>query len=193
MENGFPQLDVAPKTGDEPFHRDGETLAPKLIDFWRWSASALLSNATRGVLAEYIVACALDVAASGRVEWDAYDLLSPEGAKIEVKSAAYLQSWAHPKLSAIRFDIRPTQLLENGANLVKRQAHVYVFCLLRHTDKTTVDPLNLEQWEFYILPTSVLDEKCATQKTIGLASLLKLHPFRAKYGEIAECIQKQSG
>ena len=43
----------------------------------------------RGLLAEYIVAHALDLADAVRSEWDAYDLLLPNGIKIEVKSRNY--------------------------------------------------------------------------------------------------------
>jgi hypothetical protein len=31
---------------------------------------------------------------------------------------------------------------------IKRHADVYVFALLAHTDKATVDPLSLDQWRF---------------------------------------------
>ncbi len=49
------------KTGSEPL-RDRETpLGPTLLDFWAWSVSDLVSNATRGRLAEFIVAHALDI------------------------------------------------------------------------------------------------------------------------------------
>jgi hypothetical protein len=30
----------------------------------------------------------------------------------------------------------------------KRQADVYVFALLAHEDRTTIDPLDLDQWKF---------------------------------------------
>ena len=33
----------------------------KVIDFWKWSVSDLVSNATRGRLAEFIVAKALKI------------------------------------------------------------------------------------------------------------------------------------
>ena len=54
----------------------------------------MLSNATRGRFAEFIVGTAigLDIKIL-REEWDAYDLLTNYGAKIEIKSAAYIQSW----------------------------------------------------------------------------------------------------
>jgi hypothetical protein len=193
-ETGFPQLKVTKKTGDEPFYQTGSPLNLSLINFWQWSASDLVSNATRGILAEYIVANALGLADGVRAEWDAFDLLTKDGIKIEVKSAAYLQSWYHKKLSAITFSIRPTRLLAASANELaaelRRQADIYVFCVLNHKEKDSLDPLNLEQWEFYFLRASVLNEKIMKQKTIGLASLLKLKPLTAKYEEIAESIQK---
>ena len=48
-------------------------------------------------------------------------------------------------------------------------------------DKDTVNPLDLTQWDFYILDTEVLNKKLPTQKTITLSSLLKLDPVKAKY------------
>jgi len=140
---GFPKLDVKRMTGDERFQRDGQPLGLKLIEFWQWSTSDLVSNATRGILAEYIVATALGVADGTRAEWDGFDLSirSKVGTKvrIEVKSAAYLQSWSHKKFSNIRFGIRPTRKWDPETNElsaeVKRQADIYIFCLLSHKEK----------------------------------------------------------
>lgn len=39
----------------------------------------------------------------GRVEGDAYDVLTPEGLRVEVKSTGYLQAWAQPSHSRISF------------------------------------------------------------------------------------------
>lgn len=192
--DGYAPLIIAPKTGDEHLHAGNQPLDKTLLDFWRWSASDLVSNATRGIFAEYIVASALGLATGVRVEWDAYDLVTPSGVKIEVKSAAYLQTWYHRKLSTIQFRIRPTKVLDSVTNQlsteIKRQADVYIFCLLKHQDKASVDPLNLDQWEFYVLRASVLNAKFPMQKTIGLAALLRLNPCIAKYEEIAACIEK---
>lgn len=74
------------------FHHKSHPLPFTLLDFWRWSCSDLISNATRGILAEYIIAQALGVAKGIRKEWAPYDLLTPEGIRVEVKSAAYIQS-----------------------------------------------------------------------------------------------------
>ena len=39
-----------------------------------------------------------------------------------------------------------------------------------------------------MLPAAVLNERCLTQKRIGLASLLKLGPARVGYGELGEVL-----
>lgn len=189
---GYPAISIEPKSGAERFHNDGQALGTTLLDFWRWSASDLVSNATRGILAEYIVAQALGLATGVRAEWDAYDLVTESGLKVEVKSAAYLQSWFHTTLSAIGFGIRPTLMWSADTNELaserKRQADVYVFCLLVHTEKATIDPLDLRQWTFYVLPSVVLDERCPTQKWIGLSGLLRLEPTESDFNGLASAV-----
>jgi hypothetical protein len=53
---------------------------------------------------------------------------------IEVKSAAYLQTWAQKTLSVISFDIAPTWFWEATTNELateaRRQADLYGFALL---------------------------------------------------------------
>ncbi|MCK8495874.1 hypothetical protein M0L20_28670 [Spirosoma sp. RP8] len=190
----YPALNVSPKTGEEPFLQNGQPLPIRLLDFWRWSASDLASNALRGRLAEYIVAQVLGIRATVRVEWDAYDLLTSRGIRVEVKSAAYLQSWYHKKLSAIKFSIRPTLGWNAGLNAyeteLKRQADVYVFCLLAHRDKATLDPLNLDQWVFYVLATPVLSKACGSQKTITLTRLQQLGALRVPLEELAAVLDR---
>jgi hypothetical protein len=158
-----------------------------------WLASDLVDNALRGVLAEYIVACDLGVSGGVRTEWDAYDLRTSEEIKIEVKSAAYLQSWKQSAPSRICFDVRPTYGWDAATNTTslerKRQADVYVFCLLAHSDKATLDPLDFSQWEFYVLPARLLDERLPTQKIISLAGLLRLAPVKAEFGKIGSTIK----
>lgn len=183
-----------PRTGDEPFMFEGESIGADLLGFWRWAYSDLVSNATRGILAEYIVGLALDcVDGRARAEWDACDLRTPGGDSVEVKSAAYVQTWRQRELSKIRFSIIPTNGWDAASNTVsaerRRQADVYVFCLLAHTHKPTVCPLNLDQWEFYILSTKRLNNLVGDQKTITLASLLKLSPSKAPFAELRRCIQ----
>jgi hypothetical protein len=53
------EIKTKPKSGDERLNLHDNLLQYNLIDFWRWSASDLLSNATRGILAEFIVGTAI--------------------------------------------------------------------------------------------------------------------------------------
>jgi hypothetical protein len=53
-QNRYPPIKVARKTGSERLHNNGKEIPVQIVDFWRWSASDLLSNATRGVFAEFI-------------------------------------------------------------------------------------------------------------------------------------------
>src|SRR5579872_3776587 len=95
------------KSGEERLIYNNQQLKFKLLDFWRWSVSDILSNATRGRLAEFIVATATNMDITEvRDEWSPYDLITPEGVKLEIKSAAYLQSWFQKKFSIISFGIK---------------------------------------------------------------------------------------
>src|SRR5690606_17559862 len=110
--------------------------------------------------------------------WDAFDVKTDNGIKIEVKSAAYIQSWEQRKYSKITFSIKKVRHWDTNVGLsrgeAKRQADVYVFCLLTTKDQTIINPLKMEQWEFYVLPTHKLDNYNRSQTTISLSSLQKL-------------------
>ena len=183
------------KTGLESFHYNSQSLPVTLLDFWQWFGSDVLSNALRGVLAEFIVACDLGCSDSVRQEWSVYDLKTQMGFKVEVKSAAYLQTWRQKKPSPIRFGIAPTYEQVNTvegcwkqSKVLKREADVYVFCVLSHQDRETIDPLNLAQWDFYILPVEIINERAEKQKSISLSALIKLEPKQVRYGGIARAI-----
>lgn len=102
----FPRIQPTRKTGKESFGSGGGSAGFTLLDFWQWTASDLVSNSTRGVLAEFLVARALGLDAGVRDEWQAFDLETSTNKKIEVKSAAYVQSWGQKELSKIVFSTR---------------------------------------------------------------------------------------
>ena len=106
------QVITCRKNGSEPFIGMNQTL----LDYWQWSHSDIASNAERGKLAEYIVKCAVDAPSPCRIEWDAVDVISKDGIKIEVKSSAYLQTWKCDKLSTIQFDIAPKKSWDSETN-----------------------------------------------------------------------------
>ncbi len=148
-----------------------------ILDYWVWAFSDLVGNTERGVLAEYLVAMAIGAKSPVRNAWGAYDLDAPDGTKIEVKSAAYVQSWYQKHLSNIQFGIRETlewipERNDFGKER-KRQSDIYVFCLLTQKEKRLVNPLDLDQWGFYVIPTSVLDSEFGERQSISLNQVMK--------------------
>jgi hypothetical protein len=166
-------------TGEEQFCKSDEPLSFFLQDFWQWSVSDLVSNATRGRLAEYLVAKALGISTTGvRDEWAAYDLATESGVKVEVKSAAYLQAWHQKRRSTISFSTHLSLAWdpETGETSATpaRQADVYVFALLAHLEKKSLNPLDVAQWKFYTLATRTLAARTRSQHSITLRSLEEL-------------------
>lgn len=146
-------------------------------DFWQWAYSDLVTNTNRGVLAEFLVSSALGLNDNLREEWGNYDL-DYNGLKIEVKSAAYLQNWFQNKPSIIGFDIgkkipwyRETGLY--GKERI-RSADCYVICLNPEKKNDFFDLLNLDQWLFYVLPTTTIEKESPEKKRIGLSELEKI-------------------
>ena len=184
----YPAVQPPARSGDEPLRdsRGGEVT--RLADFWRWAHSDLLTNTERGILAEYIVACALDVHGGTRIAWDRYDLVTKEGFTVEVKTSGYLQSWGQKAASKLVFGIRPTLGWDSTTNVYgttrARRADIYVFCVYKHREQETADPLDLRQWDFYLLPTRILNEKVGMQKSISLSSLLKIGATYSTYTEM---------
>ncbi|MFQ5667599.1 MAG: hypothetical protein ACE5I7_14400 [Candidatus Binatia bacterium] len=109
-----------------------------------------------------------------------------------MKSAAYIQSWHQDHLSSITFRAPKTRAWDRGTNRqsedVRRQADVYVFALLAHTDQRTLDPLELSQWEFYVVPTMLLDNRQRSQHSITLTSLQKLSRGVVQFPELRRAV-----
>jgi hypothetical protein len=54
------------------------------------------------------------------------------------------------------------------------QVEVYVLAILAHGEKPTLNPLDVSQWRFYVVPTSTLDTRTRSQHSITLRSLEKI-------------------
>lgn len=162
------------------------TLIPNLHgstigDFWSWAYSDIRSNRNRGIFAEYLVGVALDVIDQPRVEWDAYDL-SYRNRYIEVKASGYVQSWQQTRSSVISFGIAPKLAWDAATNtyalIPVRTSDCYVFCLHDERNADTADVLNLAQWKFFVIATTLLKERMGGQKSIRLGPLEKMcHPI----------------
>lgn len=140
---------------------------PSADDIQRKVAAAafgrpLITNVHRGMVAEAIVAAALEP------EWrwcsedySSWDFERADGAKLEVKQSAARQSWAaaDAKPSACSFDIaNRTGRWENGVEWIAepgRSADTYVFAHHPVAD-ATADHRDPAQWRFYVVATQQL-------------------------------------
>lgn len=78
-------------------------------------------------------------------------------------------------MSSIVFSTRPTRAWDPETNrratVSRRHDHVHVLALLHHLDQANVDPMCLDQWEFHVVPTNVLDSRTRSPHSITLAAL----------------------
>lgn len=182
--------------GTEEFTLNGVGVSVSVKDYWSWAYSDLTENTQRGVMAEFLVFSALNFTYTPsqiRENWLPFDVTSPSGRRIEVKSAAYIQAWTPENIFAqIRFNIGKKLAWSNEtasySSEAKRNCDLYVFCLFTAKTKD-VSFLNLDYWDFYVLPTSVLNKKVPNQKGIALSSLLKLEPVKTDYAGLGAVIE----
>ena len=140
---------------------------------------------------------ALGVGSEVRSEWDSYDLAMKSGLRIEVKSSAYLQSWAQRIESSISFDIRETVAWDADTNTFapesarRRQADVYVFALLAHREKASLNPLDVSQWKFYLRESVVLNQHVKKQRRARVVeSLASANLPGASPAELKELLRR---
>ncbi len=195
MNHDLRRIEVLRKDGQERFHEGASLAEFSLLDFWRWGHSDLLDNTSRGILAEFVVAKALGIATDGVREcWACWDLRTCEGLRIEVKSSAFVQSWHQRSLSKIDFGISKHSAWDGNTGhyspTASRHADIYVFALLAHRNKQTIDPLDLRQWLFYALPTRVLDVQAPKRKRIGLTILEQLSGPGVQFAHLKELVER---
>lgn len=160
-------------------------------DFWSWALSNLRANTVRGTLAEYLVACAVGSGGHPRIEWDAYDVLTPGNRRIEVKSGAYLQAWEQPRHSKIIFRGLRAQTWtsrDGYSDGPSYNADVYVFAVLTATEHKVYDALDTRQWNFWVLSAAQVQQ--TNQASMGLAKVIKLAGAAVGYEDLAAAIEE---
>ncbi|MFW5983208.1 MAG: hypothetical protein ACOCQ4_01810 [bacterium] len=164
-------------------------------EFWQYAYSNFLDNKNRAALGEFIVAKAVGVSRSPESSWESFDILSPEGIKIEVKTAGYLQIWQQKKPSVPSYDIKQKSGWSGETSeydgIITRQADVYVFCLHHEKDPATCNPLSSDAWSFYVVATIDIDQKLDTQKSVGaptIENILECRPV--SYDELRSKIKE---
>jgi len=163
--------------GENPFIIKGVPYEYTLLDFWSWAFSDILTNTMRGIIAEFIIATALNIdIKKPRDGWLKFDLMY-RNFGIEVKSASYHQRWYQDKFSIISFNIQKRRAWDANTNkfetISRRQADIYVLTLLAEKDRDKVNPLNIDQWQFWVVEKSFFDNRKRSQHSITYNSLLK--------------------
>ena len=189
---GLKRLTPRPLDGSNRFQ--GMSEPPLLEDYWRWSASTLMDNVGRGVLAEFIVATALSAHIDDlgpRVEWEDYDLkptIDGRRVTVEVKSSARVQSWCQDDYSALSFRVKATKKWDPEAPKGERwkppeRADVYVFCALTATEiESHLDALDMRNWEFRVVKGSLLEGK----ESIAWSAVAGICDVTCRYTHLAE-------
>lgn len=151
-------------------------------------------NNARGYLVEFLVARALGDPRPLRVEWGPYDVQSADGTLVEVKATGRLQSWSTGNCSmpSWRFKSVCAERLwseERGEYVPvdpRTRVHAWVFALHTTTDPADYDPLDLDQWEFRVIPHRELFD---AGQTSARPSFFERRGIRAvSYGELREAV-----
>lgn len=189
----FPLMtDFVRLTGNETFTDIDATVR----DFWAYALSNLKENAARGYLAEFLVAKA--VGATGpRIEWDAYDVLAPDGTTIEVKTSGHAQTWQRSGPVVLKFGglpgsregskVKRSWSAATGEMIDAFVADVYVFCVQTTTADRPYDGLDIGAWDFYVLSGGVVAG--TGQKSMVLSRVIRLGGEPIAWHDLAEAIQ----
>lgn len=180
--------------GNESFIYNNQDLDFNIKDFWSFQYSNIYS--LHGEIAEFIVARALGITEAQNSEyWTLWDI-TYGNIKIEVKATAYFHLWNKDgNISKQRtFSIAKANGSYDseiaGNSEFKRQNDVYVFCLINGETMETSNPLDLDNWEFYVVPTTFLDENCGDNKTITLGRIRNFGFQSIKYCDLKGEIDK---
>ena len=152
-------------------------------------------------ITEFLVARSLGIEKAENVNyWTAYDM-SCNGRRIEVKATSYV----HPFNSHISkqrpFSIAPTEnnywqtfIGPDYRKREARQSEVYVFCINTDKDIENHNPLNIDPWRFYVVPTYKINAYSESwgqpkQKTISLRVVKSLSRGEAAFGDLRSEIE----
>ncbi len=173
--------------GQEVFSFEGANLGFTMLDYWRFHYSNIFD--LQDTIAEFIVAKALGIHESQNDQyWTLWDLTYREK-RVEIKETSYYHSFnTDGKISKQRvFDIHKSNGVydkTSGNNDRIRQNDLYIFCLNTGITEEESYPLNLNNWEFYVVPTRVINEQCGDNKTISLGRIKSLGFVAVRYGDL---------
>lgn len=182
-------------SGKESFSYGGEKLEEPatITDFWRYQYSNIW-NLTSD-LSEYIVAHALGIQSPvNRGYWALWDIRYMNHVRIEVKATADFHCWTQsgdkptPRVFGIN---QAHSRYKDTTSLKCRQSDIIVFCHNRGRSAEEIYPLDVKNWDFYILSTDDIDKHCNNQKTISLNRVRTLTKGKSyNYKEIKNAIDE---
>ncbi len=180
-------------SGQEQFTLGGNSIGFSVLDYWRFQHSNIW--ASQEEIAEFIVAKALGQEQPyNKNGWTLWDM-NYQGKRIEVKETGYYHSWRiDGKVSKQRtFSITQAySVYKNRSSGSNRQNDVYVFCLNTGDTQETSNPLALENWRFWVVPTSTINRLCGDNKTISLGRVKRIAGLKEGlvYDELREAVGK---
>lgn len=117
-------------------------------------------NTARGYLVEFLIARALGDASAVREEWGPFDVKGADGTLVEIKTTGRLQSWTSRQLSTPTWTFKSVSAERTWSGTrgdyvavePATRVHVWVFALHTAEDPALYDPLDVDQWEFRVVP-----------------------------------------
>lgn len=181
-------------SGKEQFVFDGKSVGLDMLDFWKFEFSNVYD--LQDEISEFIVAKALGIDVPYNKDlWTLYDIRYRD-VRIEVKETSYYHPWNEDgKISEQRvFGITKANSSyehPDEENRYERQNDIYIFCVVNGITRDTSNPLVLDNWDFYVVPTEVINEKCKDNKSITLKKIHKLGFEPIKYDTLKEKVDQE--
>lgn len=201
--------DVYTITGEEQFTDNEQPIGISMLDFWKFECSNVYD--LQDEVSEFIVTSALGLTkAFNKDSWTRWDISYPyknDIVKIEVKTTSYYHSWQTEKSeikeqrafgiakSNSKYDERAKVLAGemdkvSGENVLERPSDLYVFCLNTGRNRKDAFPLEMKNWEFYIVSTAYINSTFKEQKSVSLTRLKKLGIKPVPYSEIKNTVEQ---
>lgn len=159
-----------------------------LKDFWKYQYSYIWNMIPE--LAGFIVSRSLGIEKpKSQRFWTLWDI-DYSDFRIEVKASSDFHPWLAEGTISKRNVFSIAKSRSNKFNLKevpRRFSNVYVFCHNIGNSFENSYPLEIGNWEFYVVPTATIDRVCKDQKTISLSRIKKLTKS-CKYDSLKEVI-----
>ncbi len=150
-------------TGNEHFSLKDTCTDLSIQELWKWYFSDLIDIKSK--VAEYLVTKALGFSKPYNTGyWSAHSIVY-RGRRLEIRSASYMKSI---------YDINPSMKYVRHIDIRVKDCGVYVFCLLPGKTKEEADPLKIENWKFYVIPTWYIHPECGCNSSITMSKVQRL-------------------